>query len=125
MLHANDHLELQGVSDFTWLDVPAGGAARRLFTAAVERLRASYNFTPRAALRLVVQHERIRRDPELYVAPTAAAEGRLVLSALLTYRWSWASAVYLGLGDDRPLDATGALAPGQQQLFIKLQVARP
>ena len=125
VLHANDHLELQGVSDFTWLDVPAGGAARRLFTAAVERLRASYNFTPRAALRLVVQHERIRRDPELYVAPTAAAEGRLVLSALLTYRWSWASAVYLGLGDDRPLDATGALAPGQQQLFIKLQVARP
>jgi hypothetical protein len=36
-----------------------------------------------------------------------------------------AGAVYLGLGDDRPLDAAGALAPGQQQLFVKLQVARP
>ena len=73
----------------------------------------------------MVQHERIRRDPALYVAPTSAVEGRLTLAALLTYRWSWASAVYLGLGDDRPLDATGALAPGHQQLFIKLQVARP
>ena len=66
-----------------------------------------------------------RESGRLYGAPTSAVEGRLAVAALLTYRWSWASAVYLGLGDDRPLDATGALAPGHQQLFIKLQVARP
>ena len=111
VLHASDHLELQGVSDLTWLDVQTGGAARRLFTAGVERLRATYNFTPRAALRLVVQHELIQRDPALYVAPTSAVEGGLTLSALLTYRWSWASALYLGLSDE--------------QLFFKVQVARP
>ena len=81
-------------------------AWRTLFTAGIERLRASYNFTPRAALRLVVQNEHIRRDPAL--------EGRFMVSALLTYRWSWASAVYLGLGNDP-----------QQQLFFKVQVARP
>jgi len=98
VLHASDHLELQGMADYTWLE--------RLFTAGVERLRASYNFTPRAALRLVVQNEHIRRDPAL--------EGRFMVSALLTYRWSWASAVYLGLGNDP-----------QQQLFFKVQVARP
>ncbi len=125
VVHAGDHLELQGVSDLTWLDVPEGRGPRRVFTAGIERLRATYNFTPRTALRLVVQHERIRRDPALYVAPTSAVEGRLTLAALLTYRWSWASAVYLGLGDDRPLDATGALAAGQQQFFLKVQVARP
>ena len=47
---------------------------------------------------------------------TLDVEGGLTLSALLTYRWGWASALYLGLEDDRP---------GQQQLFFKLQVARP
>jgi len=98
VLHASDHLELQGLADFTWLDP--------LFTAGIERLRASYNFTPRAALRLVVQNEHTRRD--------SALDARLMVSALLTYRWSWASAVYLGLGNDP-----------QQQLFFKVQVARP
>ena len=116
VLHASDHLALEGMADFTWLDVQAGGVARRLFTAGIERLRATYNVTPRTAFRLVVQNERTRRDPALYLAPAAAVEGGLMVSALLTYRWGWASALYLGLEDDRP---------GQQQLFFKLQVARP
>ena len=97
---------------------------RRLFTAGVERLRATYNFTPRTALRLVVQNVRTRRDPALYVAPTIAVEGSLTLSAL-TYRWSWASAAYLGLGDDREVGSAGTFAPGHQQLFVKVQVATP
>ena len=116
VLHASDHLALEGMSDFAWLDVQAGGVARRLFTAGIERLRATYNVTPRTAFRLVVQNERTRRDGALYLAPASAVEGGLTLSALLTYRWGWASALYLGLEDDRP---------GQQQLFFKLQVARP
>ena len=116
VLHASDHLALEGMSDFAWLDVQAGGVARRLFTAVIERLRATYNVTPRTAFRLVVQNERTRRDPALYLAPASAVQGGLTLSALLTYRWGWASALYLGLEDDRP---------GQQQLFFKLQVARP
>jgi len=116
VLHASDHLALEGMSDFAWLDVQAGGVARRLFTAGIERLRATYNVTPRTAFRLVVQNERTRRDAALYLAPASAVEGGLTLSALLTYRWGWASALYLGLEDDRP---------GQQQLFFKLQVARP
>ena len=98
---------------------------RRLFTAGVERLRATYNFTPRTALRLVVQNVRTLRDPALYVAPTIAVEGSLTLSALFTYRWSWASAAYLGLGDDREVGSAGTLAPGHQQLFVKVQVATP
>ena len=116
VLHASDHLALEGMSDFAWLDVQAGGVARRLFTAGIERLRATYNVTPRTAFRLVVQNERTRRDAALYLAPASAVQGGLTLSALLTYRWGWASALYLGLEDDRP---------GQQQLFFKLQVARP
>jgi len=125
VLHASDHLALEGVSDFTWLDVPAGGVARPLFRAGVERLRATYNFTPRVAVRLVVQNVRIRRDPALYVAPTSAVEGSRTLAALFTYRWSWASAAYLGLGDDRAVDSGGTFAPGHQQLFVKIQAATP
>ena len=102
---------------------------RRLFTAGVERLRATYNLTPRTALRLVVQNVRTLRDPALYVAPTIAVEGSLTLSALFTYRWSWPSAAYLGLGDDRE-DAQVfqrflVVAPGHQQLLVKVQVATP
>jgi len=104
---------------------PPRTGRRRLFTAGVERLRATYNFTPRTALRLVVQNVRTLRDPALYVAPTSAAEGRLTLAALLTYRWSWVSAAYLGLGDDRELDSGGTFAPGHQQLFVKIQAATP
>ena len=84
-----------------------------------------YNFTPRTALRLVVQNVRTLRDPALYVAPTIAVEGSLTLSALFTYRWSWASAAYLGLGDDREVGSAGTFAPGHQQLLVKVEVATP
>ena len=103
---------------------PPRTGRRRLFTAGVERLRATYNFTPRTALRLVVQNVRTLRDPALYVA-TIAVEGSLTLSALFTYRWSWASAAYLGLGDDREVGSAGTFAPGHQQLLVKVQVATP
>lgn len=48
-----------------WLDVPVAGATRRLFTAALERLRATYHFSPRAALQLIAQNVRVERDPTL------------------------------------------------------------
>lgn len=118
------HLELLGLSDVALLDVPIGGTDRRLFTAAVERLRATYSFTPRAAIRVVVQNVRIRRDPALYVAPTTVTEGSRTVSALFTYRWNWASAAYLGIGDDREVRPSGTLVPGHQQMFFKLQIAR-
>jgi Domain of unknown function (DUF5916) len=118
LLRANDHLELQGLADLTWLDLPERG---RLFTAGVERLRATYHATPRAALRLIVQTVRVTRDPTLYLTPVPAVEGGLTVSALLSYRWSWATAAYLGWGDDRERDVTGDLARGHEQLFIKLQ----
>jgi hypothetical protein len=122
VVHLSDHLELQGQSDFTWLDIPG---SRRLFTAGVERLRAEYNATPRAALRLIIQNVRITRDPALYQAAVPAVEGRVTLSALLSYRWSWATAAYLGWGDDHERSATdGTFVSGRQQLFVKLQVGR-
>src|SRR5205823_6346598 len=43
------------------------------------------------------------RRPALYLARTGPVEGRLMVSALLTYRWSWASAIYLGLGEQQQL----------------------
>ncbi|HVH68326.1 MAG TPA: DUF5916 domain-containing protein [Gemmatimonadales bacterium] len=122
LIRATDHFELQGSEDLSRLDIPIAGVTSRLFTARVERVRARYNFTPRAALRLIVQNVRIRRDPALYSTPVPAAEGALTFSALLSYRWSWATAAYLGWGDDRELDAGGAFAPGREQLFLKLQV---
>jgi len=47
------------------------------------------------------------------------------IAALFTYRWSWASAAYLGHGDDREVGSTGTFAPGHQQRFVRVQVATP
>ena len=44
-LRPDDHLELRGNVSRRWLDVDAGGGlAGRLFTAQVERLRATWTF---------------------------------------------------------------------------------
>lgn len=125
ILHPTEHVELQLLSDVAWLDIPVAGASRRLFTAVLERLRATYHFSPRAALRLIAQNVRIERDPALYLGPTDAHAGGVTVSALLSYRWGWETAAYLGFGHAEELTAVGRFAPAEEQIFFKLQVARP
>lgn len=115
-----DHLDVVFNSALSWLDVPlAAGGKGRLFTAQVQRLRATYMVTARASVRLVGQYVAARYAGSLYPSPMPAREGDLTASALLSYRLNWQTAVYAGYGDRRALDDGYDLARAERQLFVK------
>src|SRR5439155_26829110 len=78
-----NHLELRFNDARRWLnvDTPAGSRAR-LFTASVDRLRATYTFTSRAFLRKIGQYVSTRRDPALYPTEVARKDGTFEGSVL-------------------------------------------
>ena len=124
-LRPTDHLELRFNEARRFLDVdaPAGGRAR-LFTASVDRLRATYTFTARAFLRVIGQYVATKRDPRLYAAEIAAKDGAFSGSALFAYKLNWQTVLFLGYGDNRELDGAGEhLGPVERQFFVKLSYA--
>jgi hypothetical protein len=119
-----DHLALDLVSAVSWLDVEdASGRRARLFTAQVQRLKATCNFSSRMFLRLIGQYVSTRRDPALYPLPVPRREASFSGSALFSYRLNWQTAFFLGYGDDRERPETGGLARTGRQLFVKLSYA--
>ncbi len=125
-LRPTDHLELAWQSERRWLDVPVAGLSesQRLFTAEVDRLKATYTFTSRLFLRAVLQHVGTRRDPDLYAAPPPPAQdGALQASLLFAYKLNWQTVVFLGYGDDRALDEREEWRLAARQLFLKLSYA--
>jgi hypothetical protein len=107
-----------------WLDVPGrGGDHERLFTADVLRAKALLHFSSRAHLRLIGQWVGTRSDPALFPFPVDPKEGNLEGSALFTYKINWQTALYVGYGDERALDARDDLRPTSRQLFAKISYA--
>ncbi|HET7745649.1 MAG TPA: DUF5916 domain-containing protein, partial [Vicinamibacteria bacterium] len=127
-IRPTDHLELQLNESRRFLDVRPGdavsGPRERLFTAQVDRLRATYTFTPRAFVRGIVQYVQTRRDPGLFVDEVAPRSASLGASVLLAYKLNWQTVVFMGYGDDRGLDEDeDRLAPSDRQLFLKVSYA--
>jgi hypothetical protein len=124
-LRPTDHLELAFNESRRWLNVDAPGGSRpRLFTASVDRLRATYTFTSRAFLRVIGQYVATRRDPSLYASAVAPKSGSFSGSALFAYKLNWQTVLFVGYGDNRDLDEAGAhLAPVDRQFFVKLSYA--
>jgi hypothetical protein len=122
-----DHLALRLDASRRWLDVRRDdtGPELRLFTAQVERLKATYTFNARSYLRLVGQYERTDRDPSLYLPGmlVESRSGSFAASALFAYKLNWQSVLFLGYGDDRALDAEGGLVRTGRELFLKLSYA--
>ncbi len=120
-----DHLALDALGEVRWLKVPAGdgGPERRLFTAHVERLKATWTFTARSFVRLIGQYVGERRNPELYRDQVAAEDGSFSASVLFAYKLNWQSVLYLGYGDARTLTDDGGLAVQNRQLFLKVSYA--
>jgi hypothetical protein len=120
-LRPSDHLTLDLNSAVQWLDVDtADRSGARLFTAQVQRLKATYNFTARAFVRLIGQYVSTRRDPTLYSREVPRRDAAFSGSALLSYRLNWQTALFLGYGDDRDTDAAGRLVRTGRQVFVKV-----
>jgi hypothetical protein len=124
-LHPTDHLALAVDASRRWVDVRPddGGRTRRLFTAQVERLKATYTFNSRLYARLIAQYDRTDSDPALFRDPVEARTGSFAGSALLAYKLNWQTVVFLGYGDDRTLDEFGRLRRTGRQFFLKTAYA--
>jgi hypothetical protein len=120
-LRPTDHLGLDLNSALSWLDVPVGAGRRsRLFTAQVERLKATYTFGPRLFVRLIGQYIASQRDPTLYAFPVPRESGTFAGSALVSYKLNWQTAAFLGYGDNRVLDEAQDLVRSDRQVFFKI-----
>ena len=119
-----DHLTLEAISGWELLDVsdPALGSGR-LFTAQVERLKATYAFSARALLRLIGQYVETERDPELYTFPVAERDGNFAGSILFSYKINWQTVAFLGFGDDRLLTEQNDLVGTRRSVFFKVSYA--
>jgi uncharacterized protein DUF5916 len=127
-LRPTDHLALELVGGWSRLDVDAGGGnggggERRLFTAEVLRLKATYTFTARTFLRLIGQRTRTERDVDLYTVDVDAEEKDFAGSALFAYKLNWQTVLFLGYGDERTLSAVERLEPARRELFLKVSYA--
>jgi Domain of unknown function (DUF5916) len=121
-----DHLAIDLLADRRWLDVDDGTDASRLFTANVDRIKATYTFTQRCFLRLIAQRQSQTQDPVLYglVPPIPPKDESTAVSALFAYKLNWQSVVFVGYGDDRDWSPdTGNLERAGQSFFLKLSYA--
>jgi len=124
-IQPEDHLELRLDEALSWINVDAGeGERRRLFTAVVHRLKATYNFTNRTFLRGIVQYINEDRNPALYNDTTISRrDAALSSSVLLAYKLNWQSVLFLGYGDNQALNDRYELARHDRQLFLKISYA--
>ena len=124
-LRPTNHLELAFNESWSWLNVDDGtGGKSRLFTARVDRLRATYTFTSRMFARAIGQYVETERDPSLYLSSVSAKSAGFGGSLLFAYKLNWQTVLFIGYGDNRTfLEETDQLERADRQLFAKLSYA--
>jgi hypothetical protein len=123
-LKPTDHLALELTTDRQWLDLDEPNAKGRLFTAQIERIKATYNINARSFVRLIGEYFDQDSDPALYAPiPARAHIGDFTGSALFAYRLNWQTVFFLGYGDDRTQDREGELHKLDRAVFVKISYA--
>ena len=95
----------------------------RLFTAQIERLKLTYNFTARTFLRVIGEYLDVERTPSLYTFPVDARSGSFAGSALFAYQLNWQTVLFVGYADDRLQDSSGDLQRADRAVFVKISYA--
>jgi len=113
------HVELAASITHEWLNI----RSEPLYTADIDRLKATFIFTSRTLARLIVQHSNTDRTVWLYSDPVSPRDADFTLSALYGYRLNWQTTFYVGYGDYRLLDETSRLQPSQRSVFMKASYA--
>jgi len=132
-IRPTDHLELRLNQSYSFLTVdplPNQFTAERarLFTAQVERIRATYTFNSKMFVRGIVQNVRTNQNQRLFLDSVNQHSGNVTSSFLFAYKLNWQTLLFLGLGDERDVD-TGVngdqnkLQPASRQLFMKVSYA--
>lgn len=111
----------RSVQDLNTLD------GREVFRADISRVRAVYNFSPRAFVRAVLQYRDIRRKPENWVDPDVDPRSQELSSQLLfSYKVNPRTVLFLGYSDNRArsddldLGQSDGLTLSGRTLFVKL-----
>lgn len=114
------HLDIGLTNSLRWLNEHSD----RLFTAQVERIRATYTFNSRMFVRAIVQNTRTNRDRNLYVDDVDQHSGSLATQLLYAYKLNWQTVMYVGYGGLREVVSTnGDLEPSERQFFAKVSYA--
>ena len=121
-LRPGHHLELRADGSVRWLDEDAGAqGSGRLFTAQVERLRATWSFSARSFIRLIGQYVQTTRDTTMYTFAVPHKDANFSGSALFAYKLNWQTVLYVGYGDTRVFaETTNQLENFQREAFMKL-----
>ncbi|HET7433621.1 MAG TPA: DUF5916 domain-containing protein, partial [Thermoanaerobaculia bacterium] len=119
-IRPTDHLQLALTNGVRWLNVHQD----RLFTAQIERVRATYTFNSRMFVRAIVQNERTNRDVNLYGGGVDQHTGDIASQLLFAYKLNWQTVFYTGYGDLREATTEeGQLEPSERQFFAKVSYA--
>lgn len=123
-LRPSDHLALSFNESIRFLNVKdAAGVSGRLFTARVDRLRATYTFNSRSFVRAIAQLVDTKRTPSLYSGRVAARSRSFSGSLLFAYKLNWQTVLFVGYGDERQPDERDDLRPIARSLFAKVSYA--
>jgi hypothetical protein len=107
-----DHLELQATASREWLNV----RGRRLFSAQVDWVKATYTFSSRSLVRVIAQRSDVEREG-------VPRDRSLSLSGLYGYKLNWQTVFFVGYGDASITASNGRLAPAERSLFMKIAYA--
>jgi Domain of unknown function (DUF5916)/Carbohydrate family 9 binding domain-like len=119
-LRPTNHLQINLLANQRWVNIRGD----RLFTAQVERIRATYTFNSRMFVRAIVQNTRTNRDRALYEADVPQRSGGLGSQVLFAYKLNWQTVFFLGGGDLREVvSADGDFLPANRQIFAKVSYA--
>lgn len=123
IVRPTDHLGLDMRAERRWIDETVNGTSGRLFTADIARVKATYVFNSRVLVRLIGQYIETRRDPSLWIAPVTARDGAFAGSALFSYKLNWQTVLFIGYGDNRTLEDSGAWMRANREAFLKVSYA--
>ena len=124
-IRPTDHLGLDLIGEWQWIDETVDGVSGRLFSALVARAKAIYVFNSKMFFRVIGQWVETTRDPALWTFPVLEKEGEFSGSALFSYQLNWQTVLYLGYGDNRALFEGTNLRyqPNDRQFLLKVSYA--
>lgn len=122
-LRPTDRLELLLNTTRQWLDVDDRQLSGRLFTAQVERLKATYSFSAKSLLRVIGQYVKVDSDPDLYSFDVDRTSGDFLGSILYSYKLNWQTVLFAGYGDNEVLNEEENLLATDRTFFVKVAYA--